>query len=251
MEPMAAIVNGEGIPLAQYQAELDRFVIAINETGLTAPGGMEPRTLILDELIEESLLAQAANQSGFQLNESDLEARLAQLTDQIGGSQALQEWQSRYGYTDASLHQALRQSLAAAWMRDKVLADVPLQAEQVHARQILLADEQSALSVKAQLDAGTNFDELAFQYDSITGGDLGWFPRGVLNFTEVEVAAFSLEAGQYSGPIASAIGWHIILVIEKDPEHLLSPDNLLTVQHQVLSSWLSQRRAESTIEILL
>jgi len=251
MEPMAAIVNGEGITLVQYQAELDRFVIAINETGLSAPGGVEPRTLILDELIEESLLSQAAYQSGFQLNESDLETRVVQLTDQIGGPQALQEWQSRYGYSDASLRQAMQRSLAAAWMRDNILADVPLQAEQVHARQILLADEQSAMSVKAQLDAGTNFDQLAYQYDRITGGDLGWFPRGVLNFTEVETAAFSLEAGQYSGPVSSVIGWHIILVIEKDPEHLLSPDNLLAIQHLVLSSWLSQRRAESTIEILL
>ncbi len=64
----------------------------------------------------------------------------------------------------------------------------------------------------------------------VTGGDLGWFPRGFLNFSEVETAAFSLEAGQYSDPVASAIGWHIILVIEKDPAHELSPDGLFAVQ---------------------
>jgi peptidyl-prolyl cis-trans isomerase C len=251
LEPMAAIVNGEGISMVQYQAELDRYVIATTETGLSAPGGVEPRSLILDQLIDESLLAQSAYQSGFEINEVDLDARLTQLADQIGGAQSLQDWQSRYGYTDTSLRQALQRSIAAAWMRDAILAGVPLQDEQVHARQILLADEQTALAIKAQLDAGSDFTQLAYQFDSITGGDLGWFPRGFLNFSEVETAAFSLEPGQFSDPVASAIGWHIILVIEKDPVHMLSPDGLFAVQNKAITSWIDQRRAESTIEILL
>ena len=251
LEPMAAVVNGEGISMVQYQAELDRYMIATTETGRTAPGDIEPRILILNELIDESLLAQAAVQSGYEITDNELDARLVQLSDQIGGAQSLQEWQSRYGYSDTSLRQALQRSIAAAWMRDKILADVPVQAEQVHARQILLADEQTALSIKAQLDAGSDFTQLAYQFDRSTGGDLGWFPRGFLNFSEVESAAFSLEAGQYSNPVASAIGWHIILVIEKDPAHMLSPDGLFAVQNEALSSWIAQRRAESTIEILL
>jgi peptidyl-prolyl cis-trans isomerase C len=248
---MAAIVNGEGITIAQYQAELDRYVMASNETGVSAPGDVEPRILILDDLINESLLSQAAYQSGFQVTESELDARLTRLADQIGGVQALQDWQSSNGYSDASLRQALQRSISATWMRDKILGNVPLQTEQVHARQILLSDEQSALAVKAQLDAGANFSELAYQYDSVTGGDLGWFPRGYLTIIEVENAAFSMEAGQYSDPVASDIGWHIILVIEKDPDHALSPDSLLSMQHQALNAWLTQRRSESTIDILI
>jgi peptidyl-prolyl cis-trans isomerase C len=251
MEPMAAIVNGEGITIAQYQAELDRYVMASNDTGVSAPGDIEPRILILDDLINENLLSQAAYQSGFQVNESELDARLTRLADQIGGVQAMQDWQSSHGYSDASLRQALQRSISATWMRDKILGDVPLQTEQVHACQILLSDEQSALAVKAQLDAGVNFSELAYQYDSVTGGDLGWFPRGYLTIIEVENAAFSLEAGQYSDPVASGIGWHIILVIEKDPAHALSPDSLLSMQHQALNAWLTQRRSESTIDILI
>jgi peptidyl-prolyl cis-trans isomerase C len=251
MEPMAALVNGEGITIVEYQAELDRYVAASNETSASAPGNLEPKTLILDELINTRLLSQAASQSGFQISEIELENRVTQLTEQIGGMQALQDWQNRYSYSDTSLRQALQRSIAAAWMRDKIIVAVPLQTEQVHARQILLADEQSALAVKAQLDAAMNFSELAFQYDSITGGDLGWFPRGYLNFPEVEATAFSLEAGKYSDPVKSDIGWHIILVIEKDPAHELSPDALLSMQHQALNEWLVQRRSESTIDILI
>jgi peptidyl-prolyl cis-trans isomerase C len=251
MEPMAAIVNGEGITIVEYQAELDRYVAAVNETGASAPTGVEPKTLILDELINTRLLSQAAVQSGFQISEVDLENRLSQLAEQIGGVEALQNWQNRYAYSDASLRQSLQYSLAAAWMRDKIISGVPLQTEQVHARQILLADEQTALAVKAQLDAAVDFTELAYQYDSVTGGDLGWFPRGYLNIPEVETIAFSMEVGEYSAPVRSDIGWHIIQLVEKDPVHGLSPDALLSMQHQALNEWLLQRRAESTIDILI
>jgi peptidyl-prolyl cis-trans isomerase C len=251
MEPMAAIVNGEGITIVEYQAELDRYVAAVNETGASAPTGVEPKTLILDELINTRLLSQAAVQSGFQISEVDLENRLSQLAEQIGGVEALQNWQNRYAYSDASLRQSLRYSLAAAWMRDKIISGVPLQTEQVHARQILLADEQTALAVKAQLDAAVDFTELAYQYDSVTGGDLGWFPRGYLNIPEVETIAFSMAVGEYSAPVRSDIGWHIIQLVEKDPAHGLSPDALLSMQHQALNEWLLQRRAESTIDILI
>jgi peptidyl-prolyl cis-trans isomerase C len=251
MEPMVAVVNGEGITVVEYQAELDRYVAASNETGASAPGNLEPKTLILDELINTRLLSQAAYQSGFQISEIELETRVTQLAEQIGGTQALQDWQNRYSYSDASLRQSLQRSIAAAWMRDKIIAAVPLQTEQVHARQILLADEQTALAVKAQLDAAVNFNVLAFQYDSITGGDLGWFPNGYLNNPEVEAAAFSLETGKYSDPVKSDIGWHIILVIEKDPAHELSPDALQSMQHQALNEWLTQRHSESTINILI
>lgn len=251
MEPMAAIVNGEGITIVEYQAELDRYVAAVNETGASAPTGVEPKTLILDELINTRLLSQAAVQSGFQISEVDLENRLSQLAEQIGGVEALQNWQNRYAYSDASLRQSLQYSLAAAWMRDKIISGVPLQTEQVHARQILLADEQTALAVKAQLDAAVDFTELAYQYDSVTGGDLGWFPRGYLNIPEVETIAFSMAVGEYSAPVRSDIGWHIIQLVEKDPAHGLSPDALLSMQHQALNEWLLQRRAESTIDILI
>ncbi len=44
-----------------------------------------------------------------------------------------------------------------------------------------------------QLQAGADFATLAYRYDPLTGGDLGWFPRGVLTQPAVEEAAFSLQ----------------------------------------------------------
>jgi len=251
MEPMAVLVNGEGITIVEYQAALNRYLAAASDTGKSAPGGVEPKTMILDELVDEVLLSQSAYLSEFQLSDTELEARINQLAEQLGGTQALLDWQSRNGYSEADLRQSLRRSVAGAWMRDKIISAVPLEAEQIHARQILLTDEQTALAVKAQLDSGADFTNLANQYDPVAGGDLGWFPRGILNVPEVESAAFAVETGKYTDVVKSTIGWHIILVVERDLTHELSPDALLSLQHQAISQWLAERRSESTIDILI
>jgi parvulin-like peptidyl-prolyl isomerase len=145
----------------------------------------------------------------------------------------------------------LRRSIAAAWTSDKIISGIPNDVEQIHARQILLTDEQTALAVKSQLDSGADFTNLAYQYDPVAGGDLGWFPRNFLNVPEVEQAIFAIETGNYTEVIRSTIGWHIILVIDRDPSRSLSPDALLSLQHQAISQWLAERRTESTIEILI
>ncbi len=64
---------------------------------------------------------------------------------------------------------------------------------------------------------------LASEADPVTRGDLGWFPRGYLLQPEVEEAAFSLQPGEVSQVIKSAIGFHLVQVIEKDPARPVDP----------------------------
>jgi peptidyl-prolyl cis-trans isomerase C len=111
--------------------------------------------------------------------------------------------------------------------------------------------ENEAIGIQRQLEVGTSFKSLAFSYDPLTGGELGWFPRGYLLQPEVENAAFSLQPGQYSGIIPTSLGFHIVEVIEVDPQHSLSQDALLFVQRQVLENWLDEQITQSTIEILI
>jgi parvulin-like peptidyl-prolyl isomerase len=154
-------------------------------------------------------------------------------------------------YTEAELHQALRRAVEAAWMRDTIAAGVPETAEQVHARQILLYNSTEANQVYSQLESGNDFADLAATYDPVAEGELGWFPRGYLTQPAVEEAAFALEPGQYSTVIETPLGYHIIQVIEKDPQHSLSPDARLALQQQAVKDWLQTQRSQSTIEILL
>jgi len=267
--PLIAFVNGEPISLASYQAELARLQAALssptgaptgtpddtpNGTPNGTPDGTELATeneqRVLDELIDQTLLAQSAAEAGFSVDDALLQDRYDRLVLALGSPQALQDWIAENGYTDETFRQDLRRAVAAAWMRDQVIAAVPETLEQVHARQILLATAEEANQVLAELRGGKDFAELAATYDPQAGGELGWFPRGYLFGKELENAAFSLQAGEYSQVIETAAGFHILQVIERNPQQPLSADARYVLQAQALQDWLKQRRSQSEIQVI-
>src|ERR1700733_6449517 len=90
--------------------------------------------------------------------------------------------------------------------------------QEVHARHILVATEDEAKAILAQLKAGADFATLAKEKSkdpgAAQGGDLGYFTKDqmVPEFAEV---AFKLDKGQISDPVKTEFGWHIIQVQDK------------------------------------
>jgi peptidyl-prolyl cis-trans isomerase C len=132
-------------------------------------------------------------------------------------------------------------------MRDKILAEVPSTAEQVHVQQILLYNQETAQSFLTQLNSGADFDELALRANQLTRGDLGWVPRGYLLEPKIEEAAFNLTVGQYSEVITTDVGFHIVRVLAREPQRPLSPDARLVLQELALKTWIEQQRQQSEI----
>ncbi|MEM7667541.1 MAG: peptidylprolyl isomerase [Pseudomonadota bacterium] len=90
--------------------------------------------------------------------------------------------------------------------------------EEVKAAHILVEDKALADQIKAELDGGASFAELAAQHGTDgtaqRGGDLGWFVHSdmVPAFAD---AAFAMEPGQISDPVESNFGWHLIQLEER------------------------------------
>jgi peptidyl-prolyl cis-trans isomerase C len=243
--PLAARVNGFAIPLTEYQAELAMYKAA-KGTEL-AP---EDEKRALEDLIDQVLLAKGAEEKGYSVDDALIDKRMKALNDQLGNPQAVADWRAGYGFDEATFRQALSISIAAAWMRDQIAESVPKTAEQVHARQILLYSADQANQVYAQLQAGNSFKNLALKYDPITGGDLGWFPRGYLPDKKIEEAAFGLQPDQYSQIIETPAGFHILQTLEVDAARPLSPDARLVLQTQAIKDWVDQQRSKAEIEVL-
>ncbi len=247
--PLAATVNGEPISLAEFQAELARWRAAAAQLGMNlAP--QEGQQRVLEDLIDQVLLAQAAQEAGFNAPEA-VTAYLEQLQAASPTPQALSAYWATLGFDAAGYRRWLARALAAAWMRDQIAAQVPAQAEQVHVRQILIYNEQEAQQVWEALQAGQDFDRLAARYDPQTLGDLGWFPRGYLNEPALEEAAFQLQEGEISPVIHTPLGYHILRLIERETERPLSTPARLVLQQRAVAQWLAERRQQSEIRILL
>jgi parvulin-like peptidyl-prolyl isomerase len=234
------------ITLSEYQAELARYKAATGKDPTP-----EEQKRVLDDLIDQTLLAQAAAEKGFVVDDATLKDHMTKLSASLGDEQALAAWVAAHDYTDKSFQAALTRSTSNAWMRDQVIAAVPQTAEQVHARQILLFSADEANNAYAQLQSGKDFAKLAATYNPVTQGDLGWFPRGYLLDPKLEEAAFNLQPSQYSSVIQTPTGYHILLVIERDPNRPLEPNALQALQGQALQKWLEARRSQSEIQVLL
>ena len=244
--PLELSVNGEGITVTEFEAALARYQQAQAALGNT----VDPKTAaqtVGQDLIDTLLLGQGAAAGGQTVDAAAVQSRLDALAAQIGGPAALAAWESAHGYTGADFLLDLKRQMAAALMRDQVTASVSHTAEQVHVKQILLYNSDAAQQALGYLKAGTDFNTLAAQYDPLTKGELGWFPRGYLPEAAIEQAAFALQAGQYSDVIQTQAGYHILFVVERAPDHPLSPDALLTLQQHALQDWLTQQRNKSTI----
>lgn len=245
---MAILVNGNGITQVEFEAELARFQSAQNELGNSIT--LEEATRrVQDDLVGQILLEQGAKEGGFLLDDATLQTRIVSLVAKIGGMDILTSWEEKNGYTDTSLRQALRRQIAAAWMRDQIITAVPKTAEQVHVQQILFYTSEKAQAVWNELNSGSDFATLAAKYDPVTKGELGWFPRNYLPDVQVEEAAFALQPGQYSNVVQTVAGYSILMVVAREPNHILSPDALLTLQTVALENWLKDKRQKSTITL--
>jgi parvulin-like peptidyl-prolyl isomerase len=127
------------------------------------------------------------------------------------------------------------------------------QAEQVHARHILVDTEEKGQEVLSRLAAGEDFAALAAEYSTDpgskdSGGDLGWFPKGMM-VPAFEEAAFSLAPGATSDLVKTDYGYHIIQVLEKGMRDL--DEQALSTQRQTaFENWLTEKKAAAQIEIV-
>ncbi len=244
--PLEITVNGEGITVTEFEAAVARYLQAQAALGKTVSRETAAQTVGQD-LIDTLLLGQGAAAGGKTVDDPAVQSRIEALAAQVGGPDALAAWETAHGYTEADFRADLKRQMAAALMRDQIATSVPAAAEQVHVKQILLYNSDEAQKALGYLKAGTDFNDLAAQYDPVTKGELGWFPRGYLPEAVIEEAAFALQAGQYSDVIQTQAGYHILFVVERDPAHPLSPDALLTLQQHAITDWLTQQRNKSTI----
>ena len=132
--------------------------------------------------------------------------------------------------------------------------------EQVHARHILVSSQKKAGEIVRMLRHGKDFAALAAEYsiddsNKGRGGDLNWFPHGVM-VKPFEDAVFALKkVGAISKPVKTQFGWHIIQLLGKRPASRQSlqeaRENIISVlNHQKFSAWVDSIIKKSGVHIV-
>jgi parvulin-like peptidyl-prolyl isomerase len=254
--PLAARVNGEGIPLSEFEHEIARFELAQNHLGKDLAALGDYRRFVLQSMIEERVAAQAATAMGRTILDEQVDAVVADSIQARGGDSGFEAWLKENFYSLDEFRGAIRRQLLVQSAADAVTAQVPVTAEQVHARHILVGNLDLANALREQILAGKNFGELALTFSqdfstSASGGDLGWFPRGVLTVVEVEESAFSLSEGETSPVVQSRLGYHLIQTVEREAARPLSASSLETLRRKAVEAWLAQQMQTAQVEIFI
>lgn len=200
-DQVLATVNGEEILESEVRA---------TQQGLPQQYRQLPfemlKPMLVDREINQRLLMLAGQDAGL-ADDEEVKKQLAALERRIVAET----------YLERAIEEKVTDDAIKAHYDEFIKTNEP--EPQVHARHILLENEEDAKAVIAELDGGADFVELAKEKSTgpsaPNGGDLGFFNKGdmVAPFAE---AAFSMEPGTYSKePVQTQFGWHVILVEEK------------------------------------
>jgi parvulin-like peptidyl-prolyl isomerase len=247
-------VNGEGILKSDFDDEVARFEAAQAALGTDLASLGDYRGRVLQALIDRALLAQGAVAQGTRSIRRQSRRKSGRWPRLASGNEAMGAWMAENHFTLDSFKRALKEDMLSAMMVEAIDRNVGQSAEQVRAAHILVASREEADDLLAQLAAGSDFGDLA-RASSLdpssrpAGGDLGWFPAGYLLVPEVDAAAWALAPGETSDVIESALGYHIVRVLERG-ERTLSPDARRFLREQAVGEWLQAGRAAAAIEIV-
>jgi peptidyl-prolyl cis-trans isomerase C len=200
-DPVIARVNG---------TEIRASAVAMAEEDLAQSLAQIPpesrREYLTTYLIDMTLVAKAAETRNEATSE-EFKQRMAYYRNKTLMELLLQS-EAKAAVSDAAMHR----------LYDDAVKQMAGEKE-IHARHILVANEDEAKAVLAQLKGGADFAELAKQKSTdpggaSDGGDLGYFTKDAM-VPEFADAAFKLEPGQLSEPVRTRFGWHIIKVEDR------------------------------------
>ncbi len=190
----------------------------------------------VDEMIDETLLRQAAKKEGITADDAEVNRRLTKLQDQFGSrdlfiSQLEQAGSSLAKVKDDLADEIVRERLVIKAKGLSVSADELKKAfdenkdklgapEAVHLRHILVATQAEAEDIVKKIKGGADFKTLAREKSlaasgKAAGGDYGFVARGMLP-PEIDEIAFTMKPGEIR-IVPGPRGRHVLQVLETRP----------------------------------
>lgn len=255
-----------------------RIQFAIKTSGLQDSPDLRQRMAaqVLRQMIDERLQIQNAKQLGMPTSDAEVQQRLGEIERGAGMSPgqfkiflqgigvpydiAAQQFEAQLAWgkvvrrkvrpqvdvSEAEIDDALARLRANIGKTESRVAEIFVPVERTDG-----ADEakRSADRILDQLKRGAPFAAVAQQFSqgasAQTGGDLGWILPGSLD-PALDAAIERLQPRQFSEPIRSPGGWHILYVVERRQFAATRPDDVRLNLVQLTLSLPVNASAEET-----
>ncbi len=278
-ERIVAEVNGRFITYGMFQSQYDRFMQRIHIPDMNSPEALkELKVSFLNKLIETELLKQEAELRALTVSEEELDREINLL---------------KQDYPKDTLNEALERIglQLEEWKKDrteKLLIDKLIEQEidsiihvsdqdvekyykahtkefqqplMVRARQIVVATEDEAKSIRTRILRGEDFAEMAKRFslspDAEQGGDLGKFAKGQMP-EEFDRVVFRYRVGSVSRVVKSPYGFHIFKVEDrirprtqtlKEVSEQIRQKIFQGRQESFFNEWLNQMKDQAQITL--
>lgn len=283
---IVASINGQEIDQRKLNNAVEGFLRSkgVNSGAIRDPNKFKKiRHEVLDILISQELLWQAAKKDKLLASDQDVEKALQQVSSQFADKNDFISKIREGGFDEKSYRKNLKQQLSAQqWLEKNVYKKLSVDNKEIHtfytenkdkfvtpeqvkARHILMTlkkdspeEERSKArstleKLKKDLAAGADFAELAKNHSqgpsAPNGGDLGYFARGQM-VKPFEDVAFSAKQGEVSEIVETQFGYHLIQVLDKKPSVEYSETDVTDYIRQYLMSQKSGEAVQKVVEKL-
>lgn len=214
----------------------DGFVAFLEENGLEVPEsessiGSQVTALWLSDLVNQVVMDAELDDRGIEVTEADRDAVRDQIGESYGGADVFEEFPE--AFRDKVLERAARWNALLTRGGGEVVPPTEAEARAFYdenadqlgacpsgrsVAHILLETEAEAEAVKADLDAGSDFAELAAERSidptaATNAGDLGCLQDGAF-VAPFEEAAKAAVIDEPTAPVKTDFGYHVILASE-------------------------------------
>jgi len=278
-EKYVATVNGTKIFLSDFKERLKKELDIMESIQSLKEGEIDRlKEEILNELIDDKIMLLRAEKLSLSVRNEELEQRISEIKKDYpdGGFERIvtksginydiwkEELRKRVMLEKLVQHDVnsiilVEEDEAFAYYEDH--SEQYISEEQVHAAHIVVRSRKEAEEVLKRLKRGEDFGRVAQEIstgpESIKGGDLGVFSRGVMpeSFDKV---VFSLPPGKISNVVNTPYGYHIFKVFKKSKGERISFSEVkkkiifdLKKEKEELEymKWLKKLRSEVDIKI--
>ena len=215
----------------------------------------QARRVILNQMIEEKLIVNAANNSDIEVSDQEVDEKIEEVKQRFNSEEDFIEAVNAQNFSIRSLKKKYREEILKAKLVDaevkgkmnitfKEVNDYYqahlndfVEPEKVKAKAILIKPAEEDISedweealtkaneVFSKLEEGASFEDLAKQYsDTVTAsqlGDMDFINKGYMT-KQIDDVLFSLEPQEFSQPIKTKLGYYIFKVEAKEPQTVIS-----------------------------